>query len=240
MRPFVMSRAFVVSVLFFSGTAYGGFFATSDVQRSKRVPHGAVQSTSRHVAGGHLSPAWLQNAHQKIDMGNADLRGAQDRDATLETTTPTPSAIDARAEAAPSSTAVETDSKQCSALPRDQQKRDKNSDTKKVQRFRMLSGGLGRAFSPGSLSPADRMKTGTLEPVAPENDNIKIKAAARAGAKMRGGGSVPPGKSPSQGLANALEGVRNGLASGLAAACVKTVLQPFDTIKTVQQFSTAK
>ncbi|CAN0539238.1 unnamed protein product, partial [Scytosiphon promiscuus] len=35
-------------------------------------------------------------------------------------------------------------------------------------------------------------------------------------------------------------GVKNGLASGLAAACVKTVLQPFDTLKTVQQFSTTK
>ena len=30
------------------------------------------------------------------------------------------------------------------------------------------------------------------------------------------------------------------LARGLAAVCVKTVLQPFDTIKTVQQFSTSK
>ena len=31
------------------------------------------------------------------------------------------------------------------------------------------------------------------------------------------------------------DGVKNGIASGLAAAVVKTVLQPLDTIKTVQQ-----
>jgi solute carrier family 25 S-adenosylmethionine transporter 26 len=34
-----------------------------------------------------------------------------------------------------------------------------------------------------------------------------------------------------------LEGLKNGAASGLAAACVKTVLQPFDSMKTMQQFS---
>jgi hypothetical protein len=33
------------------------------------------------------------------------------------------------------------------------------------------------------------------------------------------------------------DGVKNGLASGFAAVCVKAVLQPFDTIKTVQQAS---
>ncbi|CAN0390675.1 unnamed protein product, partial [Discosporangium mesarthrocarpum] len=37
-----------------------------------------------------------------------------------------------------------------------------------------------------------------------------------------------------------IEGLKNGMASGLAAACVKTVLQPFDTMKTVQQFSTSR
>ena len=35
-----------------------------------------------------------------------------------------------------------------------------------------------------------------------------------------------------KGLANAIEGCKNGLANGLAAACVKTVLQLFDTIRT--------
>jgi Mitochondrial carrier protein len=46
----------------------------------------------------------------------------------------------------------------------------------------------------------------------------------------------PPGK-PTSKMADAIEGVKNGCASGLAAGCVKTLLQPFDTIKTVQQFS---
>lgn len=35
------------------------------------------------------------------------------------------------------------------------------------------------------------------------------------------------------------DGIKNGLASGLAAAVVKIILQPFDTIKTVQQAQSA-
>lgn len=31
------------------------------------------------------------------------------------------------------------------------------------------------------------------------------------------------------------DGLRNGCASGMAAACAKLLLQPFDTVKTVQQ-----
>lgn len=64
----------------------------------------------------------------------------------------------------------------------------------------------------------------------------------------RGGGGggapqAPPTSPPPQQVdrwKNAVEGLKNGLASGLAAACVKTVLQPFDTMKTVQQFSTTR
>lgn len=36
------------------------------------------------------------------------------------------------------------------------------------------------------------------------------------------------------------DGIKNGVASGLAAVVVKTILQPFDTIKTVQQFQSIK
>ena len=66
---------------------------------------------------------------------------------------------------------------------------------------------------------------------------------------MRGGGGggrgapeTSPSSPPPQAdrWKNAVEGLKNGLASGLAAACVKTVLQPFDTMKTVQQFSTTR
>lgn len=39
---------------------------------------------------------------------------------------------------------------------------------------------------------------------------------------------------------NAIEGMKNGIASGLAAAVVKTILHPFDTMKTVQQYSTRR
>lgn len=40
--------------------------------------------------------------------------------------------------------------------------------------------------------------------------------------------------------AGSREAAGDVLEKGLAAACEKTVLQPFDTIKTVQQFSTAQ
>ena len=39
------------------------------------------------------------------------------------------------------------------------------------------------------------------------------------------------GKPPSQRLATAMEGFKNDLAGGLVAACVKIMLQPFDTIR---------
>tara|TARA_B100000795_G_scaffold147261_2_gene110357 strand:- start:184 stop:534 length:351 start_codon:yes stop_codon:yes gene_type:complete len=37
-----------------------------------------------------------------------------------------------------------------------------------------------------------------------------------------------------------LDGLRNGCASGLATVCAKAMLQPFDTIKTLQQANTGK
>lgn len=40
---------------------------------------------------------------------------------------------------------------------------------------------------------------------------------------------------PSKHSSALAEGLKNTLASGLAAACSKTILAPFDTIKTVQQ-----
>lgn len=41
-------------------------------------------------------------------------------------------------------------------------------------------------------------------------------------------------------MSNLLEGLKNGCASGLAAGCVKAVMQPFDSMKTLQQFSANK
>ena len=49
--------------------------------------------------------------------------------------------------------------------------------------------------------------------------------------EYRGGGST----SENDPWFEVREGLKNGLASGLAAACAKVLLQPFDTVKTVQQ-----
>lgn len=71
----------------------------------------------------------------------------------------------------------------------------------------------------------------------------------RAAVRIRGGGleavggssEAPLGEKPAVSpWVGAVEGVKNGFASGLAAAVVKTILQPFDTMKTVQQFSTTR
>jgi hypothetical protein len=54
---------------------------------------------------------------------------------------------------------------------------------------------------------------------------------------LRGGGQATttvPVKTSTKSSA-VTEGLKNTLASGLAAACSKTILAPFDTIKTVQQ-----
>lgn len=53
----------------------------------------------------------------------------------------------------------------------------------------------------------------------------------------RGGGgrAAAAAGATSAGWATIIEGLKNGCASGLAAACAKLLLQPFDTVKTLQQ-----
>jgi Mitochondrial carrier protein len=55
---------------------------------------------------------------------------------------------------------------------------------------------------------------------------------------VRGGASATAAAPVKATKTDAVEGIKQGLASGLASCCVKTLLQPLDTIKTVQQFST--
>eukprot|EP00565_Helicotheca_tamesis_P001044 CAMPEP_0185738896 /NCGR_PEP_ID=MMETSP1171-20130828/34122_1 /TAXON_ID=374046 /ORGANISM="Helicotheca tamensis, Strain CCMP826" /LENGTH=364 /DNA_ID=CAMNT_0028410281 /DNA_START=210 /DNA_END=1304 /DNA_ORIENTATION=- len=53
--------------------------------------------------------------------------------------------------------------------------------------------------------------------------------------KTRGGDRSSSSPSSSSSSSAVTEGLKNSLASGLAAACSKALLAPFDTIKTVQQ-----
>lgn len=72
----------------------------------------------------------------------------------------------------------------------------------------------------------------------------RVAVATRGGEVAADGSSdavtTPGADLPASPWTNAIDGLKNGIASGLAAAVVKTILQPFDTMKTVQQFSTTR
>lgn len=60
-----------------------------------------------------------------------------------------------------------------------------------------------------------------------------VAAAFQGVGRRRGGGGQGGDRSWWQAALS--DGLRNGCASGMAAACAKLLLQPFDTVKTVQQ-----
>lgn len=78
----------------------------------------------------------------------------------------------------------------------------------------------------------------------PHQDRIELRGGGGGSRTVFRGGRVPPRQStnnesskPSSSSTAITEGWKNSLASGLASVCAKTLLQPFDTIKTVQQHS---
>lgn len=85
-----------------------------------------------------------------------------------------------------------------------------------------------------------------VDPTSTLSRVVESKERIRDALLVRGAGTtasvVAPRHTENRGVSksNAVDGLKNGLASGLAAAVVKTVLQPFDTMKTVQQFSTTR
>ena len=83
----------------------------------------------------------------------------------------------------------------------------------------VIGGGGG-----GGIVPRGGGRAGS-KPAATETTTAESSAAAAASATARRTSAVA-------------EGLRSTLASGLAAACSKTILAPFDTIKTVQQHAT--
>lgn len=94
-----------------------------------------------------------------------------------------------------------------------------------------------------ALSAANRVRLRSSAMIDLEGggEGWKTVGSAVKQVAVRGGATAfAEGQAEASSWANAVEGLKNGLASGLAAACVKTVLQPFDTMKTVQQFSTAR
>ncbi|CAM9371335.1 unnamed protein product [Hapterophycus canaliculatus] len=111
------------------------------------------------------------------------------------------------------------------------------------------------AVTTAGLGDHSRILRPVLETIPSAGRQLTLRARSILGLKelrpgssallTRGGGAAPTQlepSSPDEGdkWKNAIEGLKNGLASGLAAACVKTALQPFDTMKTVQQYSTTR
>lgn len=78
------------------------------------------------------------------------------------------------------------------------------------------------------LAVAARIEAATLVPAQPSSTK---RLHSRPEVQIRGDGG--------SGDNALLDGIKNSLASALAAACSKTILAPFDTIKTVQQHSVA-
>ena len=62
-------------------------------------------------------------------------------------------------------------------------------------------------------------------------------ARVEEAASLRGGALKRSAPRPSRGLGLWRDGIKNGAASGMATVCAKTLLQPFDTLKTLQQRS---
>ena len=71
----------------------------------------------------------------------------------------------------------------------------------------------------------------SIDICAPASSSACAVCNPRGGAGGAGGGGGAGYKSTSA----VVEGLKNALASGLAAACCKIILAPFDTVKTVQQ-----
>ena len=86
----------------------------------------------------------------------------------------------------------------------------------------VIGGGGG-----GGIVPRGGGRAGS-KPAATETTTAESSAAAAAAAAS----------ATARRTSAVAEGLRSTLASGLAAACSKTILAPFDTIKTVQQHAT--
>lgn len=65
------------------------------------------------------------------------------------------------------------------------------------------------------------------------NNLLVVQASSRYARNIAATASLPSKSSSAW-----LDGVKSGMSSAMAAACVKTTLQPIDAIKTVQQYST--
>lgn len=112
-----------------------------------------------------------------------------------------------------------------------------------TRRLRLPWTNLNVLWMRDALSAANRVRLRSSAIIDLGGGGEGWKTVGRVGKQVavRGGATAPAeGQAEASSWANAVEGLKNGLASGLAAACVKTVLQPFDTMKTMQQFSTTR
>lgn len=91
-------------------------------------------------------------------------------------------------------------------------------------------------LSSQSILSSARLFTIANGVVGPSNANANaVVASIPRGGRAKAPPSSDTSTTPRKSSTAVTEGLKNTLASGLAGACAKTILAPFDTIKTVQQ-----
>lgn len=202
----------------------GGFYFTRHQQRSRKVIAGQVQQQPHQLLEKSNRKEWLEGllkgglGRVASDAAAAFGGAAQDSRKAVE-------AAQSHHEEVPGIPGVAEEQGQ------------QNTNRGFGRQWRSVSSPL-EALSTTSRRLGQRASSTAAAFGSREGKQCSASLLTRGGASP----ARPPSTPPRQGdrWQNAIEGLKNGLASGLAAACVKTVLQPFDTMKTVQQFSTTR
>ncbi|CAM9813464.1 unnamed protein product [Ectocarpus fasciculatus] len=239
--------ACIATLLFLSSAAanggVGGFFGRPTHQRSRQLV-GEVQRPHRETTAVVSHPAGKANRERRLGEGARGSLGCLAWTATRTfgrgTGVEAADLDESKQHATAAAPAAEPQSEVVTQIPNTAAGITTATNAGLAGRWRSLSAPLESLSSTRQQLVRRALSTATALRLREGKDGSSTMLLTRGG----GGAGAPPPLSPppQQGmrLKNAVEGLKNGLASGLAAACVKTVLQPFDTMKTVQQFSTTR
>jgi hypothetical protein len=124
--------------------------------------------------------------------------------------------------------------------------RSNNSDRKHVHHSFKTSACTTTIMTPRGTTTATSDDTITQHPTSTSSASNTTTTITTCRSMPRGGGgaagatgatvSVPPIHQTNKTTSAWVDGLKSGLSSALAAACVKTLLQPVDAVKTMQQY----